>query len=165
MIRNTAQYQDKSTPCSGGQSSSNSMPVPRLHFAETGNHSLCRISRLRNRPHFRLVSHYVASKLSQFKIGYMMQNSGGILMPCILVVCFCLFTAAFWPSTALAYIDPGTGSILIQGIIAAIAAIGVALKLYWHRLVAFFRRKPTPYVDPEQSLQRKDESEHGRRDA
>ena len=35
---------------------------------------------------------------------------------------------------AYAYIDPGTGSALIQGLIAAIAAIGVTLKLYWHRL-------------------------------
>jgi len=44
------------------------------------------------------------------------------------------------PEIAFAYIDPGTGSILIQGIIAAVAAIGVTLKLYWHRFVAFFRR-------------------------
>ena len=48
------------------------------------------------------------------------------------------------PTTAFAYIDPGTGSILIQGLIAAIAAIGVTLKLYWHRFVAFFRREESP---------------------
>lgn len=47
---------------------------------------------------------------------------------------------ATWPVAAFAYIDPGTGSILIQGIIAAIAAVGVTLKLYWHRFVGFFRR-------------------------
>ena len=41
---------------------------------------------------------------------------------------------------ASAYIDPGSGSVLIQGLIAAIAAIGVTAKLYWHRLVGFFRR-------------------------
>jgi len=46
------------------------------------------------------------------------------------------------PVPALAYIDPGTGSALIQGMIAAIAAIGVTAKLYWHRLVAFLSRKP-----------------------
>jgi len=50
--------------------------------------------------------------------------------------------AAAWPAAALAYIDPGTGSLLIQGVIAAIAAIGVTLKLYWHRLIALVRRKP-----------------------
>ena len=42
---------------------------------------------------------------------------------------------------AFAYIDPGTGSALIQGIIAAIAAIGVSVKLYWHRIVKFIARK------------------------
>ncbi len=42
---------------------------------------------------------------------------------------------------AHAYIDPGTGSALIQGLVAAIAAVGVTLKLYWHRIVKFGRRK------------------------
>jgi len=49
--------------------------------------------------------------------------------------------ASCWPIAAFAYIDPGTGSILIQGLIAAIAAVGVTLKLYWHRFVGLFRRK------------------------
>lgn len=38
---------------------------------------------------------------------------------------------------AYAYLDPGTGSILIQGVIASIAAAGMVLKLYWHRLIDF----------------------------
>lgn len=49
---------------------------------------------------------------------------------------------ALSPVSAYAYIDPGTGSVLIQGIIAAVAAIGVTLKLYWHRFIGFFRKKP-----------------------
>lgn len=53
-----------------------------------------------------------------------------------------LAALALMPATASAYIDPGTGSILIQGLIGAIAAIGVTLKLYWHRVVKFFRRGP-----------------------
>ncbi len=37
-----------------------------------------------------------------------------------------------------AYLDPGTGSMLLQVILGGIAAVGVALKLYWHKLrVAF----------------------------
>ncbi len=44
----------------------------------------------------------------------------------------------FYALPAFAYLDPGTGSALIQGIIAAIAAIGVTVKLYWHRIVDFF---------------------------
>ena len=39
-----------------------------------------------------------------------------------------------WAPPAYAYLDPGTGSMLIQGIIGAIAAVGVALKLYWHKI-------------------------------
>ena len=41
-------------------------------------------------------------------------------------------------SNAYAYIDPGTGSILIQGIIATIAAVAVTMRLYWYRIKAFF---------------------------
>lgn len=45
---------------------------------------------------------------------------------------------------ALAYLDPGTGSIVLQGIIAVIAAGAVALKVYWRRLRSVFGRKPGP---------------------
>ena len=41
---------------------------------------------------------------------------------------------------AHAYLDPGTGSALIQGLIAAIAAIGITARLYWHRIAEFMRR-------------------------
>ena len=37
---------------------------------------------------------------------------------------------------ALAYIDPGTGSFLLQGIIAAVIGAGVTIKLFWHRIKA-----------------------------
>ena len=55
----------------------------------------------------------------------------------------CLFIAAvsglfLFPSQAHAYLDPGTGSLILQGIIGGIAAVAVVAKLYWHRLVRFF---------------------------
>lgn len=37
----------------------------------------------------------------------------------------------------LGYIDPGTGSIIIQAIVAAVVGIGIALKLFWHRILKF----------------------------
>ena len=40
-------------------------------------------------------------------------------------------------SSAHAYLDPGTGSIILQAIIGALAAIVVALKLYWHKFLVF----------------------------
>jgi hypothetical protein len=40
---------------------------------------------------------------------------------------------------ALSYIDPGTGSMLLQVIIGGVAAAAVGLKLFWSRLLGFFR--------------------------
>ena len=39
-----------------------------------------------------------------------------------------------------AYLDPGSGSMLLQILLGGFAAIGVIGKLYWHRLTALFRR-------------------------
>ena len=50
-------------------------------------------------------------------------------------ICVCVFALSSAP--AYAYIDPGTGSALIQGLIAAVAAIGITLKLYWYRIIRF----------------------------
>ncbi len=49
-------------------------------------------------------------------------------------------------SDAVAYLDPGTGSMLLQVILGGIAAVGVAIKLYWHKLRAAFgfARKADP---------------------
>jgi len=48
--------------------------------------------------------------------------------------------AGLWPSSAHAYLDPATGSILLQGLLAGIAGLTVVLRLYWARIKAFFRR-------------------------
>jgi hypothetical protein len=45
----------------------------------------------------------------------------------------------------LAYIDPGSGSLILQMILGGLAAAAVFLKLFWHRLLVFLRiRKPAP---------------------
>ncbi len=52
-------------------------------------------------------------------------------------VAFFLLLALPWltaPKTAQAYLDPGTGSILLQILIGGAAGLGVVGKLYWHRL-------------------------------
>ena len=51
---------------------------------------------------------------------------------------------------AHAYLDPGTGSIVVQGVIAAIAAGAVALRLYWKRLRSLFGRRPTARTEEKQ---------------
>ena len=42
---------------------------------------------------------------------------------------------------AYAYLDPGTGSIILQGLIAGVAGALVVVKLYWSRLKTFFSSK------------------------
>jgi hypothetical protein len=41
-------------------------------------------------------------------------------------------------TTIFAYIDPGSGSVLLQALLGGVAAIGVAAKVYWKRLRRFF---------------------------
>ena len=39
------------------------------------------------------------------------------------------------------YIDPGTGSIILQAVVATIAGAAIAVKLFWHRILRFFGHK------------------------
>lgn len=57
------------------------------------------------------------------------------------------------PSSAYAYLDPGTGSALLQGILGAIAAIGVVLKLYWHRLLRLLGIRKSPSNESKNTTQ------------
>lgn len=50
-----------------------------------------------------------------------------------LIILCALFTFSI---DAQAYLDPGTGSMMLQVILGGIAAVGVAVKLYWHKLRA-----------------------------
>ena len=45
---------------------------------------------------------------------------------------------------AYAYLDPGTGSMLVQMLLGGVAGGVVVGKLYWHRIKAFFGRGPAP---------------------
>jgi len=43
-------------------------------------------------------------------------------------------------SPAWAYLDPGTGSMIISAIVGLFATVGLAVKTYWYKLKGFFRR-------------------------
>ncbi len=48
----------------------------------------------------------------------------------------------------LAYIDPGSGSMILQMILGGLAAAAVFLKMFWHRILVFLRiRKPGEMVE------------------
>jgi hypothetical protein len=43
----------------------------------------------------------------------------------------------------LGYIDPGSGSLILQMILGGLAAAAVFLKMFWHRVLVLLRiRKP-----------------------
>ncbi len=52
-------------------------------------------------------------------------------------VCSLIFVALF-QQDAHAYLDPSSGSILIQILLGGIAGIFVLLKIYWRRIRRFF---------------------------
>jgi hypothetical protein len=56
---------------------------------------------------------------------------------------------------AHAYIDPGTGSLIVQGIIGAIAAASISAKLWWHKLKVFFMKSSTTSEDSADSADKK----------
>lgn len=43
-------------------------------------------------------------------------------------------------SDAHAYLDPGTGSMLLQGLIAGLAATSVVIGRYWYKVKLYFAR-------------------------
>lgn len=58
----------------------------------------------------------------------------------------------FLSADAHAYLDPGSGSAILQGILGALAALAITLKLYWHRLLRFLRlRRPAEDSDSDES--------------
>ncbi len=60
--------------------------------------------------------------------------------------------AAFTPLAAIAagqpleirvaYLDPGTGSLILQALVASLAGAVVAITAYWQKIRMFFRRSP-----------------------
>ena len=54
-------------------------------------------------------------------------------------------------TSLLAYLDPGSGSMILQIIAGGLAAVAVTAKLYWGRLLKFLRiRKPEDEAASEQ---------------
>jgi len=52
------------------------------------------------------------------------------------------------PDQAFAYLEPGTGSMLLQLLFGGVAGILVIMKLYWSRFVNFFRNRRSQKDNP-----------------
>ena len=53
--------------------------------------------------------------------------------------------------TPLPYLDPGSGSFIIQIAIAALLGLGVALRASWGSIKKYFGAKPKPEEEDEDS--------------
>lgn len=62
----------------------------------------------------------------------------GLLQSRVMLRSAMLVAAALlvFEARAAAYLDPGTGSMLLQALLGGVAAVGVIAKLYWRRVTA-----------------------------
>lgn len=56
---------------------------------------------------------------------------------------------AFHPFPAHAYLDPGTGSMIVQMVVGAVAVAGVTIKIYWQKILGLFSHRPNEKKDAE----------------
>ena len=55
----------------------------------------------------------------------------GVFFPLFTIL---LVSRGFFVSDAYAYLDPGTGSVILQALIGVIAGVLITLKIYWYKL-------------------------------
>lgn len=80
----------------------------------------------------------------------------------------CLFVSLFLATfslsgTAMAYLDPGTGSMLLQLLLGGVAGALVVGKLYWQRLkdlITGSRRAPTVRQEPGEEIHHSGRGSH-----
>lgn len=58
----------------------------------------------------------------------------------------------------LAYLDPGSGSVLLQALLGGAAALAISGKLWWGRLLSLLRIRKPPTESPAESELAADES-------
>jgi hypothetical protein len=61
------------------------------------------------------------------------------LLPLLVLLVWC-----FVEAPVDAYLDPGSGSMLLQLLLGGFAAFGVVAKLYWRRIIPLVRRWGLP---------------------
>jgi hypothetical protein len=64
-----------------------------------------------------------------------MRQSTVILFCCGFLIAFNPFLAAW------AYLDPGTGSMILQLLLGGVAGLVIIVKLYWQRFISLFKGK------------------------
>jgi hypothetical protein len=67
---------------------------------------------------------------------------GMLFRAAMTAVFVCIFT-----HSAYAYLDPGTGSMILQVLLGGVAGLALVGRLYWHKLLVFFGARKD--VEPE----------------
>tara|TARA_B110000014_G_scaffold262783_1_gene257609 strand:- start:6033 stop:6233 length:201 start_codon:yes stop_codon:yes gene_type:complete len=57
-----------------------------------------------------------------------------------LIVLIGLFSNGIFVSNAFAYLDPGTGTVILQALVGVLVGVGITIKVYWHRIREKFRK-------------------------
>lgn len=60
---------------------------------------------------------------------------------------FTLWGALFFPGLAHAYVDPGSGSVIVTAVLGAIGAIGYTFRKYFYRLRSAFSSRQSDKHD------------------
>ena len=58
----------------------------------------------------------------------------------LLILAYLLLAVVTSASPAYAYLDPGTGSMILQGLLGGLAAGAAVIGIYWQKVKAFFGR-------------------------
>jgi hypothetical protein len=58
----------------------------------------------------------------------------------ILLIFSLSIVPGFTISDAYGYIDPGSGSIVIQALVGALVGVGITLRIYWYKIKEKFLR-------------------------
>ena len=70
--------------------------------------------------------------LTAYHLPRIVRRNHPVLLPSIFVSI--LLFQEFTVSEAHAYLDPGSGSVVIQMLVGALAGVGIALKIYWQKI-------------------------------
>tara|TARA_B100000315_G_scaffold246568_1_gene274008 strand:+ start:677 stop:898 length:222 start_codon:yes stop_codon:yes gene_type:complete len=57
-------------------------------------------------------------------------------------------SALVWVDSVYAYLDPGTGSTILQVLLAALAGGAYLIRLYWKKITGLFSRKKNKWPNP-----------------
>lgn len=80
------------------------------------------------------------------KLPHRRSSTADAATPCSLALALAMLCFA-WPGTAQAYLDPLTGSVLIQALVGTVLGAMFAAKVYWRKIKAYFTGRPLEDAD------------------